>query len=399
MRYDPDLVDPFAADGDFYDVRALLDDDGRALLARVRTTMAEQVGPLVVDHWARGEFPHEVRPAFRDLDIAGMQFTGHGCPGLPSLLCGLVIVEIASVDASMSTFLGVHSGLAIGSIMLCGSEEQKERFVPGMRTWERIGAFGLTEPEVGSGIAGGMTTTATREGDEWVLSGQKKWIGNGTFADVVVVWARDTDDDQVKGFLVQLPAPGFAAEKMPGKIALRTVQNAVLTLDGVRVPEADRLAGASSFRDTAKVLRLTRGSVAWSSVGCAIGAYRAARAHAMERHQFGRPIASFQLVQDLLARSLSNITASTALCTQLARLQDEGRVTEAQASLAKMECTTRCREVVQWCREIMGGDGILLENSVARHFVDAEALYSYEGTREMNALVVGRAVTGTSAFV
>ena len=314
-----------AADADFYHLEQLLDDAGRDALQRTREFMTKEVGPVINRYWTREEFPHELIPGFAQLGIAGVAYTGYGCPGGGPLLDGMIAMELARTDPSFSTFSGVHSGLAMGSIYLCGSEEQKQRWLPPMARLEKIGAFGLTEPEVGSGAAGGLTTTARRDGDEWVLDGQKKWIGNATFADYIIIWARDTEDGQVKGFVVEKGTPGLSTTKMKDKIALRVVQNAYITLDGVRVPEENRLQKATSFRQTAAVLRQTRAGVAWMAVGCARGAYEYALAYAKERQQFGKPIGSFQLVQDLLVRMLSNITASACLCTRLAQLQAGGR--------------------------------------------------------------------------
>jgi glutaryl-CoA dehydrogenase len=268
-----------------------------------------------------------------------------------------------------------------------------------MATMEKLGAFGLTEPEVGSGASRGLATSARRDGDAWVLEGRKKWIGNASFADVTVIWAKDVEDGQVKGFLVEAETPGFITENLEDKIALRVVQNALITLQGVRVPETNRLQAAASFRDTAEVLKMTRAGVAWMAVGCARGAYEHALAYACERQQFGRPIGGFQLVQDLLVRMLGNITASAALCARLSQLQAAGLARDEHASLAKAFCTVRMRETVGWARELLGGNGILLEHHVGRFVADAEAIYSYEGTREINTLIVGRAITGESAFV
>jgi glutaryl-CoA dehydrogenase len=388
-----------AADADFYALESLLEPGGRDLLTRVRAFMEKSVQPVINRYWTREEFPHDLVPEMAGLGIAGLSYEGYGCPGGGNLLDGMIAMEIARVDASMATFLGVHSGLAMGSIYLCGSEEQKQRWLPPMARMEKIGAFGLTEPDVGSGAARGLTTTARRDGDEWVLDGQKKWIGNATFADYVIIWARDVGDGQVKGFVVEKGTPGFAATKMRDKIALRVVQNAQISLDGVRVPEANRLQEASSFRDTAAVLRLTRAGVAWQAVGCARGAYEHALAYAGQRSQFGREIAGFQLVQDLLVRMLANITASACLCARLAQLQQAGAAEDHHSALAKAFCTVRMRETVGYARELLGGNGILLENQVGRFVADAEAIYSYEGTREINTLIVGRAITGASAFV
>jgi glutaryl-CoA dehydrogenase len=361
--------------------------------------MEKEVEPVINRYWTREEFPHDLIPGLSQLGVAGLAYGGYGCGGRGCLLDGMVAMELARVDPSIATFMGVHGGLAMGSVYLCGSEEQKQRWLPAMARMEKIGAFGLTEPDVGSGVARGLTTTARRDGDEWVLDGQKKWIGNATFADYVVIWARDVEDNQVKGFVVEPPAPGFSTTKMRDKIALRVVQNASITLEGVRVPEANRLQNANSFRDTAKVLRLTRAGVAWMSVGCARGAYEHALAYAKQRQQFGRPIAGFQLVQDQLVRMLANVTASACLCVRLSQLQAAGLADDQQSALAKAFCTVRMRETVGLARELLGGNGILLEYHVGRFVADAEAIYSYEGTREINTLIVGRAITGTGAFV
>jgi alkylation response protein AidB-like acyl-CoA dehydrogenase len=384
---------------DFYDLESLLDDDDRALLYRVRTFMDEQVQPVINDYWTRGKTPLELIPGLAELGIAGTQYSGYGCPGRSPLTDGMIAMELSRGDPSISTFMGVHGGLAMGTVYLCGSEEQKERWLPAMARMELIGAFGLTEPDAGSDFARGLRTTARREGDTWVLNGQKKWIGNASFADLIIIWARDEETDRVLGFVVEKDTPGFSTVDLEDKIALRAVQNALITLEDVRVPEENRLQEAHSFRDTANVLRMTRAGVAWSAVGCARGAYEHALRYAMDRTQFGKKIVEFQLVQDLLVRMLSNITASAALCARLSQLQGEGRMTDEHASMAKAFSTVRMRETVGWARELMGGNGILLENNVGRYVADAEAIYSYEGTREVNTLIVGRAVTGKSAIV
>jgi glutaryl-CoA dehydrogenase len=385
--------------GDFYNIASTLPAEDAAVLQRVRAFMEEEVAPIITRYWIRAEFPFELIPKLAALDIAGLSYLGYGCPGKSTTLDGLVALEMARVDASMATFFGVHSGLAMGSIYLCGGEAQKEQWLPPMRRFEKIGAFGLTEPDVGSGTAGGLTTTARREGDIWVLNGQKKWIGNATFSDVTVIWARDEADNQVKGFLVEKGTPGFAAEKMQDKMALRVVQNALITLKDCQVSEANRLQSANSFRDTAAVLRMTRAGVAWQAVGCAMGAYEHALAYAQKRNQFGKPIGGFQLVQDLLVSMLGNIVASQCMVLRLSQMQDAGIMRDEHASLAKAYTTSKCRETVGYARELLGGNGILLENQVGRYVADAEAIYSYEGTREMNTLIVGRSITGFSAFV
>jgi glutaryl-CoA dehydrogenase len=384
---------------DFYLLESQLSPAELELLLRVREFMEKSVQPVINEYWIREEFPTELLPGLRSLGIAGLSYDGYGCPGGGCLLDGMVAMELSRVDSSIATFFGVHSGLAMGSIYLCGSDEQKQRWLPEMARMEKIGAFALTEPDVGSGAAGGLTTTCSRDGDSWVLNGQKKWIGNATFADYIIIWARSLEDGQVKGFVVERSTPGLSTTKMRDKIALRVVQNAYITLDSVRVPESSRLAGANSFRDTAAVLRLTRAGVAWQATGCARGAYEHALAYSLQREQFGRPIAGFQLVQDLLVRMLANVTSSACLCVQLSSLQQAGLAKDQHSALAKAFCTVRMRETVGWARELLGGNGILLENQVGRFVADAEAIYSYEGTREINTLIVGRAITGISAFV
>jgi glutaryl-CoA dehydrogenase len=308
-------------------------------------------------------------------------------------------MEIARIDCSFATFFGVHSGLAMGSIFLCGSEGQKKKWLPPMARLEKIGSFGLTEPLVGSGTARGLMTTARREGETWILNGQKKWIGNSTFGDLTIIWARDLADSQVKGFIVENKTPGFKVEKIEHKMALRVVQNGLITLKDCKVLEENRLQNDASFKDTARVLRMTRGFVAWEAVGCQMGAYENALAYAQTREQFGKPIASFQLVQDLLVKMIGNITACQCMVVRLSQLQDQGKLADEHASLAKAFCTVKMRETVGFARELLGANGILLDYNVGRFVADSEAIYSYEGTREMNTLIVGRAVSGFSAFI
>ncbi len=383
---------------DFLGYQSLLPDEEQKELLALREFLASEVRPRVNAAWAAAEFPMDLVPRFAAADIVGRSYDWEGRPRASRLFTGFQAMELARVDPSMATFIGVHGGLAMGSIMVLGSEEQRQRWIPSMMRLETIGAFALTEPEGGSDVARGMRTTARRDGDSWVLNGAKRWIGNGTFADVVVVFARDVADDQVKTFVVEKGTAGFAASKIEDKIALRTVQNADLTFSDCRIPAADKLEGGNSFRDVNKVLKVTRGGVAWSGVGCQLGAYEAAVAYAGERVQFGKPIGSFQLVQDLLARMLGNVTASLGMTVRISQLQERDELRDEQAALAKSYVTGRGRETVAMAREVFGGNGIVLDHDVIRFFTDAEALYSYEGTREMNTLIVGRAITGISAF-
>jgi glutaryl-CoA dehydrogenase len=386
-------------DGDFYDLHQVLKPEEREIQLAVRDFMHTEIKPIVNNYWLKDEFPHQIVAQMARLNICGLTYEGYGCPGRSSLLEGFLAMEMARVDCSISTFFGVQSGLAMGSIYHCGSEEQKQKWLPSMQKMELIGAFGLTEPEVGSAVAGGLTCTCKRVGDKWILNGQKKWIGNATFADLIVIWARDLGDGNVKGFVVEKGFAGFKAEKIKGKMALRIVQNALITLTDCEVPETNRLQEANSFRDTAKVLRMTRAGVAWQAVGCARGAYESALRYTNERKQFGRTISSFQMVQDLLVMMLSNLTAMQTMVCRLSQLQDNGKLTDEQASLAKVFCTLRTRDIVSQARELFGGNGILIEYDIARFVADAEAIYSYEGTKEINTLIVGRSITGQSAFV
>jgi glutaryl-CoA dehydrogenase len=381
---------------DFYRIDDLLTDEEREVRDRVRTFSDKEILPIINDYWERAEFPFELVPKLAALNLAGGTIEGYGCPGLSPVATGLVAMELGRGDGSVCTFFGVHSGLAMTSIALLGSEEQKQRWLPGMARLEQIGAFGLNEPRHGSDAVA-LETRARRDGDAWVLDGAKRWIGNASFADLVIVWARD-DQGKVGGFVVEHGTPGYAASVMTGKTAKRAVWQAEITLDGVRVPADHRLAGSNGFGDTARVLTATRYGVAWEAVGHAVAAYEAALAYVKDREQFGAPLASFQLVQSRLARMLAEVTTMQLLCLRLSQLAAAGRMTDGMASLAKMNNAAKARQVVADARDILGGNGILLENHVARHHADMEAVYTYEGTDSIQSLIVGREITGESAF-
>ncbi|TFC36647.1 acyl-CoA dehydrogenase family protein [Cryobacterium sp. TMT2-14] len=384
---------------DFYGYENLLTDQEKTALANLRAYLESDVRPIVNGCWERAEFPAEViRP------LAALGAYSFGWPETrpfqnSAVFRGFVALETARVDASVATFVGVQNGLACGTISATGSPEQRDEWLPRLASGELVGAFGLTEPLSGSDAAQGLRTTATRTGDTWLLNGAKRWIGNATFSDITIIWAKDTADGMVKGFIVTTDTPGYSATRIEGKISLRSVQNADIVLENVIVPEKNRLQNANSFKDTAKVLRLTRAEVAWAAVGTSIGAYEAAVAYAKERTQFGKEIGGHQLVQDLLVKSLGNITASLGMVVRVSQMLDEGSQRDEHAALAKLFTTARMRETVAWCRELFGGNGIVLSYDVARFFSDAEAVYSYEGTREMNTLIVGRSITGQAAFV
>ncbi|KIU03464.1 acyl-CoA dehydrogenase family protein [Frigoribacterium sp. MEB024] len=384
---------------DFYGYEDLLSDREKGVLADLRRYLETEVKPGVNRHWADATFPHEIVKGLAGLGLFGMPWEETRPFENSAVFRGWVALELARVDASVATFVGVQNGLAMGSIGVGGSPEQRAEWLPRMASGDLVGAFGLTEPLSGSDSAQGLRTIATRDGDDWVLNGSKRWIGNATFSDITIIWAKSAEDGQVKGFIVPTDTGGYTATKIEDKQSLRIVQNADITLEDVRVPERNRLQQADSFRSTAAVLRLTRAEVAWAAVGNSIGAYEAALAYANERVQFGKPIAKHQLIQDLLVKCIGNITASIGMVVRCSQMLDEGTQRDEHASLAKAFTTARMRETVGYAREVMGGNGIVLDYDVARFFADAEALYSYEGTREMNTLIVGRSITGQAAFV
>jgi glutaryl-CoA dehydrogenase len=381
---------------DFYLMDELLTPEDRAIRDKVRAFCDSEVIPIINNYWERAEFPFELIPKLAQLNIAGGSIKGYGCPGMSATAAGLMALELARGDASICTFFGVHSGLAMSSIAMLGSEEQKQRWLPPMARMEKIGAFALTEPKHGSDAVA-LETRARRVSNEYVLSGAKRWIGNASFADVVIVWARD-DEGKVGGFLVEKGTPGFEPTVMTGKVAKRAVWQADIVLNDVHVPVENRLANSHSFKDTSRVLTATRSGVAWEAVGHAVAAYEIALTYAKERIQFGKPLASFQIIQNKLASMLANVTTMQLLCLRLSQLQEEGKMTDAMASLAKMNNARLAREVVAEAREMLGGNGILLEYHIARHHADIEAVFTYEGTDTIQSLIVGRDVTGYSAF-
>lgn len=383
------------SDGDFFGFERQLEPAERERLQEVRGWLDKEVRPIAVDCWNRAEFPMDIIPKLAELDVVS-PVRRQGCS---NLLAGMIHAEFTRADTSIATFIGVHDGLFTGSIEALASEEQKQAWLPDIYALKKIGAFGLTEPLGGSDVAGGTRTTARRDGGQWILNGAKRWIGNATFSDWVVIYARDVQDDQVKGFLVDTTLPGFSATRIENKISLRTVQNADILLDNVAVPDEFHLKGANSFKDTNKVLKVTRLAVAWQAVGQQLAAFDVARRYCLERQQFGRPLASFQLVQDQLVQILGNAVASMGMMVQLARLEDAGAARDEQSALAKAFTTARMRESVALGRSILGGNGIVTDYEMAKIFADAEAIYSYEGTHEINSLVVGRSITGIPAFV
>ena len=382
---------------DYFGVRDQLDESELALLLRARAFVDDEVLPVIGGFWERAEFPRELVKRMGELGLVGDGIEGYGCPPMSATGSGLINMELNRGDGSLGTFLGVQSGLAMKSIALLGSEEQKARWLPGLASVDLFGAFALTEPRHGSDSVA-LETTARRDGGDYVLDGEKRWIGNGTVADVLVVWARDEADGQVKGFLVEGGTPGLDARRIEGKVSVRAVWQADIALRGVRVPAENLLPDARTFKDTGRVLASTRSSVAWGALGHATAAYEVALDYSLQREQFGKSLASFQLVQDKLVRMLAEVTAMQLYCMRLARLAESGQLTDTIAALAKFNNTRKAREVILEARELLGGNGILLDYHVVRHMADIEAIYTYEGTADIQELIVGRKITGKSAF-
>ena len=387
---------------DYYLLDEFLTDEARAVRDRVRAFVEADLLPVINDYWDRADFPWPLVPKIAELGIVGGTIEGYGCPGLSPLASGMASLEMSRGDGSINTFFGVQSGLAMGTVNMLGSEEQKQRWLPTMATLDTIGAFALTEPNHGSDSVA-LETTVRRDGDTLVLNGAKRWIGNASIADVVVVWARDTDDGRVKAVVVEKQADGsypdgYTAEVITGKIGKRAVWQPDVTLRDVRVPRDNQLAEAHSFRDATRVLTATRGGAAWESLGHAVACYEIALEYAKTREQFGKPIASFQLVQHTLAGMLAEITGMQLYCLRMAQLQEQGRWTGPMASLAKMNHARKARQICLDARDVLGGNGILLENHVARHLTDMEVVHTYEGTDNIQSLLVGRDITGISAI-
>ena len=381
---------------DLYRLGEKIPEAERAVAAKVRDYCDTHVRPVINDHWERAEFPFALLEPLAALGVTGGSIRGYGCPGFSPLASGLVSMELARGDGSISTFMGVQSGLAMNAIALLGSEEQKQRFLPGMARLEKIGAFALTEPDHGSDAVA-LETTARRLGDGYVLDGAKRWIGNAVFADYVVVWARDAHET-VGAYIVEKGTPGFEATLITGKIAKRASWQADITLTDCRVPAENRLELSETFADAAKVLGAARPNIAWGALGHALAAYDAAVRYAGERQSFGQPIGATQLVQYRLAKMLADITSMWLICLRLAELADEGAMTAPIASMAKMHNAEHALRVVAEARDLLGGNGILLEYDVARHFVDAQVVSTVEGNDAVHALIVGREITGYSSF-
>lgn len=387
---------------DYFLLDTDLSDADRGLRDRVRAFGQQHILPVINEAWERGELPESVLEPLAELGVVGTYIQGYGCPGLSRQAAGLVAREMGRIDGSINTFLGVHANLGMGSIYLLGNEEQRQRWLPDMAALRKTGAFALTEPDHGSDSVS-LETSARRDGDTWVINGHKRWIGNGHAAHVVVLYARDEADGNVKAFVVEKNddgsyPEGYRPEVIRGKIGKRSINQADIVLENLRVPEENRLEHCESFAGVNRVLKATRGGASWEAVGHGMAGFEMAAQYALEREQFGAPIASYQLVQEKLATMLADVTQMQLLCTRMAELQERDELTAPMASMVKMVTSRKALAICREARDMMGGNGMLLENHVARHLTDMEVVSTYEGTDSMQALIVGRDITGISAF-
>ncbi|MCG7432086.1 acyl-CoA dehydrogenase family protein [Kocuria indica] len=387
---------------DFFLLDQELSAEEIALRDRVRAYGQEHVLPAINAFWERGEHPLPAFKGLADLGVVGTFIEGYGCPGLSRQAAGLVAREMGRIDGSVNTFFGVHSNLCMGSIYMLGNEEQRQRWLPTMAKIETTGAFALTEPTHGSDSVS-LETSARRDGDHWVLNGHKRWIGNGHAADVIVLYARDEADGQVKCFVVEKQEDGeypqgYLPTVIDGKIGKRAINQADIVIEGLRISEENRLENCHSFKDVNKVLKATRGGASWEAVGHGMAAFEIAANYALEREQFGMPIASYQLVQERLATMLSDLTSMQLLCTRMAQLQERDQLTDAMASMVKMTTSRKALAMCRTARDMLGGNGLLLEYHIGRHLTDMEVVSTYEGTDSMQALIVGREITRISSF-
>jgi glutaryl-CoA dehydrogenase len=382
---------------DFINVSILLSDEEKEIRDRVRSFVDREVIPTAAEYWDKAEFPFDLLPGLGELGLMGGSFgTEYGCAGWNDVAYGLAIAELARGSGSLSTFLHVQSGLAMAAIHTLGSEEQKQKWLPQMAKCEKIGCFGLTEPDAGSD-PGSLATTAVERDDGYVLNGEKKWIGNASFADVAVIWAR-TEDDRISCFLVEGDNPGYNAEVLPRKGSQRAAWQTHITLQDCHVPTEARLPEANGLGSTLSVLTHSRYGVGWDGLGQAMDCYEVALAYTKEREQFGQPIASFQLTQAKLVEMVNEISLSQLLSIHVGRMKDRGNLDPATVSMFKMNNVSKARRIAALARDTLGGNGILLDYRVMEHMADIEGVYSYEGTNDVNTLIVGQAITGYRAF-
>jgi glutaryl-CoA dehydrogenase len=381
---------------DYYDLDALLTDEERITRDTVRTFVKHECLPLLEGCFSREEFPRQLVPRMGELGVFGANLHGYGCAGMNNVAYGLVMQELERGDSGLRSMASVQGGLAMYGIYAYGSEAQKQRWLPAMARGEAIGCFGLTEPDHGSD-PGGMETRARTVGGEYVLSGVKRWITNGSIADVAIVWAKTAPDDKIRGFLVERGTPGFSAHDLKGKFSLRASITSELVLEDVRLPATALLPGVVGLKGPFGCLNQARYGIVWGAIGAAMACYETALDYALHRVQFDRPIAGFQLVQQKLVDMVTEITKAQLLAYRLARLKDDGRMRAQQVSLAKRNNVAQALHIARLARDILGANGIINEYPVIRHMLNLETVNTYEGTYDMHTLIVGRDLTGLDA--
>ncbi len=397
------MGDPMTADislatpdpRDFLDADSLFDEEERLLRDTVRDFVKKEILPNIGEWWEEGVFPVELAKTMGDMGLLGMHLEGYGCAGTSGTAYGLACLELEAGDSGVRSFVSVQGSLAMFPIWKFGSEEQKQEWLPRMASGEVIGCFGLTEPDSGSDPAS-MRTHARRDGSDWVINGSKMWITNGNVAQVAIIWART--DEGVSGFIVPTDTPGFEAHEIKHKASLRASVTSELSLDDVRVPDAYRLPEVSSMRGPLSCLNEARYGIAWGVVGAARACFEAALDYSLERHQFGKPIGSFQLTQRKLVEMMIAVNRGMLVAHHLGRRKDAGTLTPHQISFGKMDNTRNALEVARLARGVLGGNGITLEYPVFRHMANLETVYTYEGTNEIHTLIMGQALTGLDAF-
>jgi len=382
-------------DLDFFGLDDLLSSEEKMTRTTVKQFVAREVLPNIERHFADETFASELVPRMAELGMFGANLKGYGCAGMNNVAYGLIMQELEAGDSGLRSFASVQSALSMYAIYAFGSEQQKQRYLPEMARGKLIGCFGLTEPDHGSD-PGGMETRARRDGHGWVLNGTKRWITNGTIANVAIVWAKV--DEGITGFLIEKGTPGFSAHDIKGKFSMRASITSELVLEDVRLDDSSRLPEARGLKAPLACLTQARYGIAWGAIGAARTCYRCALAYAKSRKQFSRPLAGYQLVQNKLVRMMTEITKAQMVCLRLGRLKDEGKARPEHVSFAKRNNVGEALDIARAARDILGANGIVNEYPVIRHMLNLETVNTYEGTYDIHTLILGRDITGESAF-
>ena len=380
---------------DFYRLDDCLDADCRMVRDTVRAFVSKEFLPIVAEHFRNGTFPQALIPKIGELGLLGASLKGYGCAGMDPIAYGLALQELERGDSGLRSFVSVQGSLVMFPIHAYGSEEQKKHWLPALASGQKIGCFGLTEPDFGSN-PGGMLSRAEKQGKEFVLNGTKRWITNGSLADVAVIWAKY--EDEVQGFLVERGRPGFHASTIHGKFSLRASDTSELVLENCRIPLENRLPEGRGLKAPLRCLNEARYGIAWGAVGAAMACYQEALDYAKERVQFSRPIAGYQLVQKKLVDMLNEITKAQLLILRLGQMKQAGTLKHVQVSLAKMNNVAMALSIARTARDILGASGITDEYQCGRHLCNLESVVTYEGTHDIHALIIGREITGLSAL-